>query len=74
MDSKHYDPRKLTAARERSGRTQQEMADMLNVHRQTICRAEAGKTASYDLLVSLCMAYGIAITDILEPYPATVAA
>jgi DNA-binding XRE family transcriptional regulator len=73
MDSKHYNPGKLTAAREGLGRTQQEIADMLNVHRQTICRAETGKSASYDLLVSLCMAYGIAITEILEPNPSNVA-
>jgi transcriptional regulator with XRE-family HTH domain len=69
MDARHYDPRKLTEARELMGKSQQEIADEINVDRQTIYRVEAGKSASYDVLALLCVFYRVPITTIIRPFP-----
>jgi DNA-binding XRE family transcriptional regulator len=69
MDSRHYDPAKLIAAREGDGKSQEEIAKALNVNRQTIYRAEAGKNASFELLASYCAIYAIPVTDVINPFP-----
>jgi transcriptional regulator with XRE-family HTH domain len=69
MDSRHYLPAKLAKARELEGKTQQEIAAALNVDRQTIYRAEAGKSVSYELLAEMCRIYGIPMTSIIIPVP-----
>lgn len=71
MDSRHYYNNKLTEARELLGKTQQEIADALNVDRQTIYRAETGKNASYELLTRLCAFYRIPMTIVVVPTPST---
>lgn len=69
MDARHYHCEKLGEARELLGKTQQDIADELNVDRQTIYRAEAGKAASYELLVQLCRYYRIPMTNIVVAHP-----
>lgn len=69
MDLRHYDPAKLIAAREEEGKSQEEIAAALNVNRQTIYRAEAGKNASFELLAAYCALYGIPVTDVINPHP-----
>jgi len=74
MDSRHYYSSKLIDAREKNKRTQQEVADLLNVDRQTIYRAEAGKNASFELLAGMCRVYGLPMTDVIIPHPEITAA
>lgn len=69
MDRRHYDPDKLKAARTAAGKTQQGVANELKVDRQTIFRAEAGTSASFELLASMCLLYGLAVTDVVLPHP-----
>lgn len=69
MDLRHYDPKQLVEAREKDGKSQEELATLLNVNRQTIYRAEAGKSASFELLADYCRIYGIAVTEIIKPHP-----
>lgn len=69
MDQTHYDHRKLEEARNLLGKSQQEIAEEIGVDRQTIYRAEAGKNASYDLLVKLCRFYRIPMTNLVHPFP-----
>jgi transcriptional regulator with XRE-family HTH domain len=71
MDSTHYNPRKLVEARELQGKTQQQIADILNVDRQTIYRAEAGKSVSFELLAQLCRHYQMPVTGVIVPFPET---
>lgn len=69
MDSRHYDPTKLIAAREQDGKSQEWIAKALRVNRQTIYRAEAGKNASFELLAAYCALYAIPMTDVIFPFP-----
>ncbi len=69
MDSKHYFPHKLTEARKLQGKTVRDVADQLQVERQTIYRAEAGQSVSYELLAALCSIYGIPMNTIVAPFP-----
>lgn len=69
MDSRHYHYQKLTEARELQGKTQQDVADELNVDRQTVYRAEAGKAASYELLVKLAALYRLPMTVLIIDFP-----
>lgn len=69
MDSRHYHFDKLGEARELLGKTQQDIADALKVDRQTIFRAEAGRSVSYDLLTRLCGYYRIPMTSIIVAFP-----
>lgn len=69
MDSRHYNPTKLVAARELRNKTQQQIAQALNVDRQTVWRIESGKNISYELLAQACNLYGLAVTEVLIPYP-----
>lgn len=68
MDATHYDPQKLVKARELLDKTQQEIATELNVDRQTIYRAEAGASVSYELLSKMCAFYRIPMTNIVYPF------
>ncbi len=69
MDARHYNHTKLIEARELLGKTQQDIADLLNVDRQTIYRAEAGKAVSYELLAALCGYYRLPMTSVVVPFP-----
>ncbi len=69
MDSRHYNHSKLIEARELLGKTQQDIADELNVDRQTIYRAEAGKSVSYELLAALCAYYRVPMNTVVIPFP-----
>lgn len=69
MDAKHYYCQKLVDARMLRGKTQQEIAEALNVDRQTIYRAERGQAVSYELLAELCGHYEIPMTNIIVPTP-----
>jgi len=69
MDSRHYYHSKLAEARELRGKSQQEIADELKVDRQTIYRAEAGKSVSYELLAALCGLYEIPMTNVIVARP-----
>lgn len=74
MDARHYNHRKLVEARELRGKTQQHIADELNVDRQTIYRAEAGKSVSFELLSDLCVYYQLPMTTVILPFPEAAAA
>jgi transcriptional regulator with XRE-family HTH domain len=69
MDVRHYDPAKLAEARKVNNLTQQDVANALNVDRQTIYRAESGITASYEILAALCKLYKLPMTAVILPYP-----
>ena len=69
MDSRHYNPKILVEAREKKRKTQQNIADLLKVDRQTIYRVEAGTSASFEILASICGVYEIPLTDVIYPYP-----
>lgn len=66
MDSKHYDHKKLQAARRAAGWTQDSLAEALNVASNTIYRAEAGTGIGYDLLFEICQKCHVDIADILR--------
>lgn len=74
MDATHYHPEKLKEAREKLGKSMQQIAEKIAVDRQTIYRAEAGKNASYELLAALCKLYKIPMSAIVVDFPSTVAA
>lgn len=75
MDTRHYDPNKLKQLRlEKSKRegteiTQQAVAKVLNVHRQTIYRAEYGLDVPYELLCDLANYYQVPVVSLLHPVP-----
>jgi transcriptional regulator with XRE-family HTH domain len=59
MDSSYYDNNRLKELRRIHGLTQQEVADILGIRRQTIWRAERGLSISFNLLNALARVYGI---------------
>jgi len=69
MDARHYYHNKLAEARTLRGKTQQEIANEMQVDRQTIYRAEKGETVSYELLAKLCNYYSIPMTVVVIPTP-----
>lgn len=74
MDSKQYDPAPLIRSRKYLQKTQQQIADAVNVDRQTIYRAEAGKDVSFNLLVKLCTLYELPVTAVVRANPEIAAA
>lgn len=74
MNSRHYDPDKLKELREAAGLTQEQVAAKLEVHRQTVFRAETGQSASYELLCALCELYDHDVVNLLHPRPLEMAA
>jgi transcriptional regulator with XRE-family HTH domain len=69
MNSAFYDHKKLEDARKLRGLSQLEVAELMEVNRISIIRAEAGTNASYTLLARLCKFYGIPMTNIVKPFP-----
>jgi transcriptional regulator with XRE-family HTH domain len=69
MDSRHYDPDKLKELRERFGLTQEQVAEKLNIHKQSVYRAEAGRVASYELLCALSALYKTEVIGLLRRRP-----
>jgi transcriptional regulator with XRE-family HTH domain len=67
MNAQHYDCDRLKEIREERGLTQLEVAERLGIDRQTVYRAEAGKSASYELLWDLCSLYQEDILTLLRP-------
>ncbi|HEY0429014.1 MAG TPA: helix-turn-helix transcriptional regulator [Pyrinomonadaceae bacterium] len=74
MNANHYNPQKLVEWREESGKTQEKIAEILGVDRNTISRAEKGKVASYDLLAGLCGLYKKSTHDLIYSKPVAIAA
>lgn len=69
MDATHYSHKKLKEARELMGKSLQQIADEIGVDRQTVWRAEAGTSVSYELLVELCSTYRIPMSSIVLDFP-----
>ena len=69
MNAQHYDCDRLKELREFRRLTQAEVADRLGVNRQTVYRAEAGVSASYELLCDLCALYQEDVLTLLRPKP-----
>lgn len=75
MTSNHYDPEKLRQCRrEKSAQvgrdlSQEDLAKTLDVHRQTIYRAEKGEDVRYELLCDLAEYYDVPVTSWLYPRP-----
>ncbi|MCD9188285.1 MAG: helix-turn-helix domain-containing protein [Pyrinomonadaceae bacterium] len=69
MNRNDYDPSKLVKWREESQKTQEAVAELLNVDRNTISRAENGKVASFNLLSNLCTIYGKSIHELVHEKP-----
>lgn len=69
MDSRHYNPQKLIDARVLQGKSQQQIAEEVKVDRQTIYRAEAGTSISFELLSKLCAHYQMPVTLVIFPFP-----
>jgi transcriptional regulator with XRE-family HTH domain len=68
MNAEHYDHEKL--ARLRSEKyTQKEVAEKLQIAELTVLRAEKGRGASYELLLSFCTLLGVDIREILKIEP-----
>lgn len=67
MNARHYDHSKLKELRKSRDLTQDQVAEALNVDRQTIYRAEGGLTAGYDLLCDMCDLYGVSIISVIYP-------
>lgn len=67
MDAQHYDSNKLKGLREERRLTQLEVAARLDLNRQTVYRAEAGLSASYELLCDLCNLYAVDVLTLLKP-------
>jgi transcriptional regulator with XRE-family HTH domain len=67
MNAQHYDCDKLKELREARQLTQLEVAEHLSLNRQTVYRAEAGISASYELLCDLCALYGADVLTLLRP-------
>lgn len=66
MDKNNYKNYLLVVWREEAGQTQQDVADAINVDRQTVYRAENGKSASFKLLRNLCLHYNKSLADLLD--------
>jgi transcriptional regulator with XRE-family HTH domain len=66
MNGQDYYAEKLKSLRESKTLTQEEVAEKLNVNRQTILRAESGTIASYDLLCRMADLYEVDILDLLR--------
>lgn len=66
MDARHYDPQRLKELREKSGKTQEQIARLVKRKRLTISRAERGESASYDLLCRLAKRYRVPVVSILR--------
>jgi transcriptional regulator with XRE-family HTH domain len=67
MNAQHYDHDRLKEMREGRRLTQLEVAEQLEIDRQTVYRAEAGKSASYELLCDLCDLYQEDVLTLLRP-------
>ena len=74
MNASHYDPQKLIDLRKQNSLTQDELAKLVDVDRQTIYRAEAGRAASYELLCAIADLFKIDRTSLLHPRPLACAA
>jgi len=74
MTKDHYYNTKLKDARTARKLSMQNVADELGVDRQTVFRAEAGKSAGYELLVQMCGLYEIPMNEIVVPKPEAAAA
>lgn len=72
MNGNHYNPKKLVEWREEFGKTQDKVAELIGVERNTISRAETGKVASYELLATLCRIYGKSTHDLIYSNPVAV--
>lgn len=72
MDARHYNHDRLRQLRELKGLTQKEVAEHLNIDRQTVYRIEAGQSVSYETLCDLCRFYGIDVRRLLHPQPVEV--
>lgn len=66
MNSNFYNNEVLIGWRESLGLTQEELANELNVTRQTISRVENGQSASLKLLYALADFYRKPITELLK--------
>lgn len=71
MNANHYNPKKLIEWRESLGKTQENIAEILGVDRNTISRAETGKVASFHLLAELCSFYKKSTHDLIYSTPVT---
>lgn len=69
MTGTDYNSERLKKLREKQGLTQQEVADALEVNRQTVYRAEAGRLASYKLLCAFAVFYQVQVSSLLLPRP-----
>ena len=69
MDARHYNPKILSSKRNDLRKSQQQIADEMDVDRQTIYRVEAGKSASYEIIAALCAYYRIPTSDVVYSYP-----
>jgi len=67
MNSRHYDQVRLRGLRESKGLTQKQVAESLNINRQTVFRAESGVSASYELLCDLSDLYEADVITLLHP-------
>jgi len=73
MDKTHYNQQKLVDWREEQNKTQDEIAEIIGVVRETVNRAEMGKVASYELLCNLCRVYGKSIHELTYESPLALA-
>lgn len=69
MNLNHYNPTKLVEWREKSGKTQEQIAEIIGIERNTVSRAEKGKVASYELLASLCRVYEKSTHELIYSQP-----
>ena len=69
MTKEHYYNDRLKTARAERSLSMQNVADTLNVDRQTVYRAENGIVASYEFLAELCRLYDIPMNEIVVPSP-----
>jgi transcriptional regulator with XRE-family HTH domain len=71
MDARFYDSTRLVRLREKKGKTQEQVAEELDVTQMTICRVETGKGVSFELLYRLARYYSVPYKSLLrEPPPA----
>ena len=73
MNSKDYNHQKLVKWREESGKTQEKIAQILSIDRNTVSRAETGRIASFELLAALCRIYGKSLHELIYDEPAVTA-
>ena len=71
MNARHYNAEKLKRAREQMGATAVEVARALDVHKNTISRAETGVIVSFDLLSQLAAFYKKPVADFLHTVAST---